>query len=74
MEETNPNYTEVTLYERQKKTYTIHKALGGLIKWQKLLKTDSLGMELHIRTTEKYDRIYLNGEELKSEDKSNDSL
>jgi len=58
------NTTEVTPLERVRETYVERSALFGLLRWWEVIKTDSIGRELYITTTETPEKIYLNGREL----------
>jgi len=53
--------TKVQLAEKNKSYFIWHKVLGGLLKWKEVVKTDSLGTELHIITDRQPDKIFLNG-------------
>jgi len=56
--------TKIFLKEKYKVVYEKKEILGGLISWYVKVKVDSMGKDLVIKTTEKYDNIILNGKNL----------
>ena len=55
--------TDTRLIVREVRTIQPKKALFGLIEWEEVVKVDTLGTELHIKTTA--DTIFVNGKEVK---------
>ena len=64
MAQTKAELTKVSGEEKVKVYYTTKKILWGLIKWNVILKEDSMGKDLRIDTAEVYDKILLNGKPL----------
>ena len=64
MAQTKVELTKVSGEEKVKVYYTTKKILWGLIKWNVILKEDSMGKDLRIDTAEVYDKILLNGKPL----------
>lgn len=54
--------THGTLIERIKYVTKPKSALFGLITWEELVSTKSLGNELHIKTTT--EKLFVNGKEI----------
>ena len=64
MAEIRVNRDSVVPYEKVREYIRIDKYLGGLIKVERVVRTDRLGDELHIITAHIPEKVYLNGAEV----------
>jgi len=56
---------QVKAVEKVKEYYIDREALFGLIRWEKVLRVDSIGNELRIFTDKIPEKVFLNGKEYK---------
>jgi len=64
MPENKTTHTDVKFLIEKEKTYKKVGIFGGRIYWWSLIKTKTIGQDLHIITTEEFEHIYINNKEL----------
>lgn len=62
---------KANVYERYRYTYKTNKHLGGLIKITKTLDVKRVGCDINIEIPKliDYDRVYINGREVKLDER-----